>query len=204
MRDGLIEQGERIARRSFGGARDQRQRAVLDRDIFLLRQRGQIGRQFGGIDAAQVETLAARQHRDRHLADLGGGENELHMRRRLFQRLEQAVEGLFRQHVHFVDDVDLVACRHRGITHALDDLADIVDAGAAGRVHLLHIDIARFGNRCAGLALPTGMDGGLGALAVGAYAVERPGDDARGGGLSHPAHTGQHEGMGDAAGGEGV
>ena len=45
------------------------------------------------LDAAQVEALAARQHRHRHLADLGGGEDELHMRRRLFQRLQQRVEG---------------------------------------------------------------------------------------------------------------
>ncbi len=41
-------------------------------------------------------------------------------------------------------------------------------------------------------------------LAVRADAVERAGDDARGGGLAHAAHAGEHEGMGDAAGGEGV
>ena len=57
----------------------------------------------------QVEALAARQHRHRHLARLGGGEDELHMLGRLLERLEQAVEGLLRQHVHLVDDVDLVA-----------------------------------------------------------------------------------------------
>jgi hypothetical protein len=45
-----------------------------------------------GLDPAQVEALAARQHRDRHLADLGGGEDELHMRGRFLQRLQQRVE----------------------------------------------------------------------------------------------------------------
>jgi hypothetical protein len=84
---------------------------------------GQIGGELGAVDAAQVETLAARQHRHRHFADFGGGEDEFHMRRRLFQGLEQAVESLLGQHMHFVDDIDLVARRDRGIAHALDDLA---------------------------------------------------------------------------------
>ncbi len=46
------------------------------------------------LDAAEVEALAARQHRHRHLADLGGGEDELHVRRRLLERLQEAVERL--------------------------------------------------------------------------------------------------------------
>ena len=123
---------EAVAHRAVGGAGDQGQR--LGRDLDLL----------GGGDACrnasistslrhalEVEALAAAEHGHRHLADLGGGEQELHMRRRLFQRLEQRVERLLRQHVHFVDDVDLVARRHRAIAHALDELAHVVDAGAA-------------------------------------------------------------------------
>ena len=146
MRDGLVQQRQGIARRAFGGTRDQRQGAVLDGDIFLLRQGGEIGGQLGAVDAAQVETLAARQNRHRNLADFRGGEDEFHMRRRLFQGLEQAVEGLLGQHVHLVDDIDLVARRDGGIAHALDDFADIVDAGARRGVHLLHVHVAGFGN----------------------------------------------------------
>ena len=41
-------------------------------------------------NAFQVKPLAPRQHRDRHLVDFGGGEQEFHMRRRFFQRLQQA------------------------------------------------------------------------------------------------------------------
>ncbi len=72
------------------------------------------------VDPAQVEALAARQHGHRHLADLGGGEDELHVLGRLLQRLQQRVEGVLRQHVHFVDDVDLVARRDRPVAHAVD------------------------------------------------------------------------------------
>ena len=92
--------------------------------------------QHAGIDAAQVEALAARQHRDRHLADFGGGEDELGVRRRLFQRLEQRVERRAREHVHFVEDVDLVARRHRRVAHRVVDLAHVVDAVVRGGVHL--------------------------------------------------------------------
>ena len=42
------------------------------------------------------------------------------------------------------------------------------------------------------------------ALAVGPDAVERPGDDAGGRGLADAAHAGEHEGVRDAAGGDGV
>ena len=102
--------------------------------------------------AAQREALAARQHRDRHFLDLGGGEDEFDVGRRLFERLQQRVEGVLRQHVHFVDDVDLEARRHRAVAHALGQLADVVDAGARGGVHLDHVDMAVLGDRAARLA----------------------------------------------------
>jgi hypothetical protein len=45
----------------------------------------------------------------RDLVRLGRREDELHVRRRLLERLQQRVEGLRGEHVHLVDDVDLVA-----------------------------------------------------------------------------------------------
>ncbi len=125
------------------------------------------------------------------------------MRRRLFQRLQQRVEGLLRQHVHFVDDVDLVARRDRSVAHALDQLAHVVDAGARRRVHLDHVDVAILGDRRAVGADAAGIDSGT-TVAVGANAVQRAGNDARGRGLADAAHAGEHEGVGDAARGDGV
>ena len=202
--DGLIQERQPVAHRAFGGARDQRQRGGLDLHILLRRDALQMGDQFARFDAAQIEALAARQHRHRHLADFGGSEDELHMRRRFLQRFEQTIEGLLGQHMHFVDDVDLGARAGRGVAHALDDLAHVVDAGARGRVHFLHIDMAGFGDGDARLAHAAGMNGGVGPLAVRPDAVERPGDDARGGRLAYAANARQHEGMGDPPGGEGV
>ena len=90
--NGLIEQRETIAHRAFRRARDQRQRRRLDFDHLFAGDTLEMFDQQRGIDAAQIEALAAREHRHRHLADFGGGEDELGVRRRLFQRLEQRVE----------------------------------------------------------------------------------------------------------------
>ncbi len=100
-----------------------------------------------GLDAAQIEALAARAHGDRDFFDLGRRENEFRMFRRLFERLQQTVEGLLREHMHFVDDIDLGAGEHGAIADRLDDLAHIVDAGVRRRVHFDHIDMARIDDR---------------------------------------------------------
>src|SRR5882672_9768074 len=64
--------------------------------------------------------------------------------------------------------------------------------------------MAGFGNCDAWLADAARIDGGPGALAVGTYAVESTGDNARGGSLADAAHAGQHEGVRDPSRCEGV
>ncbi len=154
------------------------------------------------IDALEVEALAARQHRDRHLAHLGGGEDELHMLGRLFQRLEQAGEGRLRQHVHLVEDVDLVAGEVGLVVGAVDQLANIVDAGMRGRVHLDHVEVPALENGAAMGALLAHVEGR--PFDAGRFVVQRAGDQPRGGGLADAAHAGEHVGLGDPARGERV
>ena len=79
----------------------------------------------------------------------------------------------------------------------------LLDAGPAGGVHLQHVHVPPLGDRAAGLAGPAGLDRRP-ALPVRPDAVQPLGDDARRRGLAHPAHAGQHEGMGDAVRLEGV
>jgi len=195
MRDRLVEDRLAIARRAFRRARDQRQRLRLGLHAFVAADESEILDQFVGRDALQIETLTTRQHRNRHLVHLGGGEQEFHVRRRLLQRLEQPVESRLRQHVNFVDDVDLVARRHRRIAHRFDDLADIVDAGVAGGVHLDHVDVPALGDRYAGLAHTAGIDRRP-ARSIGADAVQRLGNQPRGRGLADPPHAGEEKRMG--------
>ena len=155
--DGLIEQRSCIARRTFSSTGDQRQRVFGNFSAFGLGDLAQQGEHVFGLDAAQIEPLAAGKHRHRHFADFGCGEDKFHMRGRLFQRFQQRIEGRGRQHMHLVDDEHLVAGRGGAIGHALDNrIADILNAGVGGGVHLDHIDMAAFGNGKAGLALPAG------------------------------------------------
>src|SRR5690606_39731996 len=76
------------------------------------------------------------------LLGIGGGEQELDVFRRLFQRLQQRVERRLRQHVHFVDQVDLVLAAAGHVLRVLDQLADVVHAGVGGGVDLQQVDVA--------------------------------------------------------------
>ena len=112
------------------------------------------------------------------------------MRRRLLQRLQKRVECVLGQHVDFVDDVDLVACRNRRITHRLNDLPDIVHAGIRSRVHLDDVHVPPLGDGNTSFAHPARID--RGAL----FAIERLGDQPCSRRLADAPHTGQEEGMG--------
>ena len=149
MRDGLIEQRKGIAHRAFRRARDQCQRGRLDLDFLFCGDAFEMLHQERGIDAPQIEALATRQHRHRHLADFRRGENELGVRRRLLQRLEQRVECGARQHVHFVEDIDLVARAHRRVADGVVDLPHVVDAVVGGGIHFQHVGVPALDDRLA-------------------------------------------------------
>ena len=203
MGDGLVEDGEGVAHRALGGAGDLAERVAVGLDLLLGGDAGEMVDQHGGLDAAEIEALAARQDRDRHFPDLGRGEDEFHMRRGLLQRLQQAVEGLLGEHVDLVDDVDLVAGGDRRVAGRIDDVADVVDAGVGGGVHLDDVGVAALHDGAAVDALGGQIDGGR-AGAVLVLVIEAAGEDAGGGGLADAADAGQHPGMRNPAGREGV
>ena len=69
--------------------------------------------------------------------------HELDVRRRLLNRLEQRVERVLRQPVHFVDDENLEAVAHRRHRERLDDdFAHRVHARVGRAVDLEHVDVA--------------------------------------------------------------
>ena len=83
----------------------------------------------------------AAQNRDRNLVHLGRGEDELHVRRRLFERLQERVPRVLREHVDFVHDEDLVAIARRAVGQALLQPPHLVDAVVAGAVDFLHVHV---------------------------------------------------------------
>ena len=92
----------------------------------------------------------------------GGGSSSVFRKR---------VERLLGQHVDLVDDVDLVARRDRRIADAVDDLANVVDAGMRGGVHLEHVHVPRFHDGLAMDAQARHVDR-RGAGAVGHLVIE--------------------------------
>ncbi len=76
---------------------------------------------------------------------LGSGHDENHARRRLFNGLQERIERTGGQHVHFIDDEDLVAVARRSKTDRADDcLAHIIDTGVGSGIDLLHVNRAAF------------------------------------------------------------
>ena len=111
MGDRLVEQRERVAHRAFGGAGDQRQRLGLDLDAFLGGDAFEMLHQ----PPASMRRRSKRWQRDRMVTGTlrisvvakmnltcGGGSSSVFSR---------ALKAARREHVHFVDDVDLVARR---------------------------------------------------------------------------------------------
>ena len=193
--NGLIEQRKCIAHRAFRRPGDQGEPFLGDPNIFGVANRFQPLDQHVRLDPAQIKSLTARQNGHRHLANFGSGEDEFDVRRRLFQGLQQGVERGRRQHVHFVDDIDLVARLDRRIARAVQQLAHLIDLGAAGGVELQHIHVPAFDNGPAMAAFVA--QGHRGAVNLVGLIVQGPRQQARCGGLADAAHPGQHKGMGN-------
>ena len=95
---------------------------------------------IGNRDTLEVEDLTAAEDRRKHLVLLGRRHNEDGVARRLLKRLEEGVEGARRQHVHLVDDEDLVLSGRGRDVHLLAERADIVDAVVRRGVELDQVE----------------------------------------------------------------
>ena len=198
MRDRLVEQRQRVAHRARRGLGEVAQRPRLERHLLGLQDARQMVDDVPLRHLLEVELQAARQHRHRDLLRVGGGEDELHMLRRLLERLQHGVEGMPGEHVDFVDHVDLEAPLHRRIHRLVEQRRHLLDAAVRGRVHLDVVGEAVGVDRAAGVAHAAGLGGDAG------LAVERLGEDAADRGLAHAARAGEQPGVMQPPGGERV
>ena len=177
----LIHRAERISHAAARRARNQPQRRRLEFDMLGLGNFRQMRKQIFVSDALKVVALATAQDCDGNFVRVGRRKDENHMRRRLFERLEQRIERLGREHVDFVDDINLVSIARRRIAHGLEDFADFVNPPVGRAVDLDDVHRTALGNFAAALACIAGL------FARGMLAVERLGKDARRRRLSHAA-----------------
>src|SRR5512135_381621 len=115
------------------------------------------------------------------------------VRRWLLQGLKQRVEGLVREHVNFIDDVDLVLAAYRSILDGLAQLADVLDAAVRCSIDLDDV------HRCACRRLDAGIAFAAGRGRRPLRAIQGFGEYPCCRGLSDAARTGEQEGMGQSS-----
>ena len=100
--------------------------------------------------------------------------------------------------MHFVNDINFIACGCRRITHPIQHFAHILNACPRGRVHLQHIHMARRHNQ---FAMITGRGQFYRWAFDGvAFIIQCPRQEPRCRRLTDTAHAGQHKGMSNTAG----
>ncbi len=187
----LVEDGQGIARGTAARGDDHGVDGIFDRDTLSGDSALEQALHRGRGEQAERVVVRARTDGGQHLLQLGGGEDEDDVLRRLLDDLEQRVEARIRNHVGLVDDEDAVARLGRREVGAVAQIAHVVHAVMRSGVELRDVQIAGAagGERDAGIAHAAGRRGG--AL----LAVERAGHDARGGGLATAARAGKQVGV---------
>ena len=188
-RNRLVGEAQGVAHGALRRPAQGQQRRLLEADHLALEQGFQVAGDLLGGQRLEAELQTAGQHRHRQALGIGGGEQELNVRRRLFQGLQQRIEGVRRKHVHLIDQVHLVAAPGGRVLHILEQLAGVLHLGAAGGVHLDQIHEAALADFLAGGADPAR------AAADPLFAVQTAGQDARDGGLADPAGAGEQIGV---------
>ena len=157
-RNELLEHGERVAHSALRPMRHQIERIPFEIHALGRAYRAQARDDLFFAQAMKVEPLASRLDGFRNLLRIGRAHDENNMARRFFKRLKQRIEGRNGEHVHFVDDINLVATARGRILNAADNLlAHVIDARAACRIELIDV----------------GVDAGRNGLALLARAVGR-------------------------------
>ena len=195
----LVEDGECVAHAAVGLQGDDVQGLGFGGDAFLGGDVGEVGHGVLHADALEVVDLAAGQDGGQDFVLLGSGEDEDGVVGRLLQRLEEGVEGGGGQHVHLVDDVDLVFAYLGRDAYLLHQLADVVHGVVGCGVQLVDVVRALFIEGDAGFARVACL-----AVGSGMQAVDGLGEDAGTGRLAHAARAAEEVGMGQLAGGNGI
>ena len=172
--DRLVEDREGVAHGAIGLGGDHMERFVVDGDAFLGGDAAEVLHHVGNADAVEIVGLAAGEDRRQDLVLFRRREDEDGVCRRLFQCLEEGVEGGLRQHVDLVDDIDAVLAHLRRHLDLLDQGLDVIDTVVGGGVQFVDAVGTAFLEGDAGFALPAGLH-----VRPGMGAVDHLREDAR-------------------------
>jgi hypothetical protein len=160
--DGLVHDGEGVAHGAVAGLGEQREGGVVRGDGLGGGDEAELADDVVELDGVEAEVLAARADGLRDVLGLRGGHHEDDVVGRLFEGLEQSVEGGVGNLVRLVEDVDLVLVARGPVAGGVAELADLVDAAVGGGVDLDDVDGVAGLDLGAGLADAAGLGGGAG------------------------------------------
>ena len=190
----LIQRGKRVPHTTVRLPGDEAQCGGRDADLFMLRDRRQLFDNLCQRYAAEIEALAAGQDGNRNLLNFGGREDEFDVWRRLFQHFQQSVEGVFGEHVHFVNNKDLVAGTCGKVADIFLQFADVFHAGIGRAVDFDDVSGDAIGDFFTGCALVAG----IGKRRTGLFAIENFGQNACRRGFAHASRSAEQVGVMDA------
>ena len=159
-RQKLLEQRLTVAHRPCRTSCQYGNRVIVDFHAFLQGDFPEPSLDILGSDGRKIEPLTTRQYRDWHFLRVCRAKNELHMLWRFFQRLQQRVERGYRQHVDFVDDIDLEASSAWPNVDVGTKMPDLLNPAVACPVDFHHIDVFTRCNAQTDVTLITGFRSG--------------------------------------------
>ena len=143
--------------------------------------------------------LGARADGRRDLQRVGGGEHEHDVFGRFLEGLQQRRFRAAAEHVHFVEDVDLLGAAGAEVCDPFEQVADLLDLALRRRVDLDHVERRALGDRHAAVAHATRV-----AVVAPVGAVQGLGQQAGGGGLAGAPRAGEEVRVADPAVADGV
>ena len=195
----LVEDRKRIAHSTVSLASHDIESLLLRRYTFLRSDILEIVNCVIDSYALEVIDLTATEYGGENLVLLGGGEDEDWIGGRLFERLEQSIEGPLGEHVHLIDDIDAVLAYLRGYAHLLNESAYVLDGVVARRIQLVDIETALLIESHATFTLIAGI-----VLRRRVETVDCFCEDTCTSGFTHPSRAAEEIGMRKPVGADGI
>ena len=152
----LVQQAESVSHGAVRRSRNITQSLFLHLLSFLFHQLPHPVRDGFDGNPLEIIPLASGQNGDGNLVHLRGRQNENHIGRRLLQGFQQRIKGSYGEHMHLVDDVNLIFPLRRRVGYLIHNFPDVVHAVIGGRIDLDHVHAGTSRNGAAASALPTG------------------------------------------------
>ena len=169
-----------------------------DFDALGLSDLGKLIDDDGIGNRAKLKALAAGNDGRQHFVGLGRGKDKLHVGGRLFEGLEQGIEGRSTEHVYFVDNIDFKAALGRGKAAVFAEVADLIDAVVRGAVNFDDVHAGAVHDGAGDIGIVIRGDAGA------TFGIEGLGKETGGTGLSGTAGADKEIGVGDPVALDGV